>query len=70
MSKTSFNLTFDDLKIALKEYLKDEKHLAVIEDAFSLASKLHFGEKRLNNEEYITHPLGVALYISVNKSGL
>jgi GTP diphosphokinase / guanosine-3',5'-bis(diphosphate) 3'-diphosphatase len=65
MSKTSFNLTFDDLKIALKEYLKDEKHLAVIEDAFSLASKLHFGEKRLNNEEYITHPLGVA-YILVS----
>lgn len=65
MTKNNSSITFSDLKLALEEYILDKNHLKIIEDAFSLASKLHFGEKRLNNDDYINHPLGVA-YILVS----
>ena len=63
--KTNQTIRYEDLKLSLGEYIKEKAHLDLIENAFNLASKLHFGEKRLNNDDYIVHPLSVA-YILVS----
>jgi GTP diphosphokinase / guanosine-3',5'-bis(diphosphate) 3'-diphosphatase len=65
MTKVNTNLTYEGLKIALSEYIKNVDHLQVIDKAYDLACKLHFGEKRLNGDDYIMHPLNVA-YILVS----
>src|SRR3990167_6145693 len=43
-------------------YSEPDKKL--IEKAFELAKTAHAGQKRLSGEEYLSHPLHVALFLS------
>jgi GTP diphosphokinase / guanosine-3',5'-bis(diphosphate) 3'-diphosphatase len=65
MTKLTVDVTYDGLRRSLAEYIKSNDQLLLIDRAYELASKLHFGEKRLSGEDYIMHPLNVA-YILVS----
>lgn len=56
-------VTFDDLYKAL-DYIKDEKELNVISDAYKYAATKHDGKFRKNGEKYIEHPLNVAMILT------
>jgi len=64
MTKVNVDLTYETLLIELKKYITDDKALALIEKAYNKTLKLHHDEKRLTGEDYIVHPLNVALILS------
>ena len=51
-----------------KTYITDKKHLALIEDAYLYAKSMHTDQKRKSGEEYIVHPLDVAIIISEDQT--
>lgn len=64
MSKGTTNLTIDDLLEKVKSYNEDENDLKLIKDAYDYAEKKHFGQKRISGDDYILHPLNVALILT------
>ena len=56
-------ITFDDLYSHLK-YIKSEKELNIISEAYKYACEHHAGKKRKNGQDYIEHPLSVALILT------
>lgn len=64
MTKKNIHITIDDLMDVVSKYITDEKELALIQDAYQLAEKMHFGVKRLTGEDYIEHPLHVAYILT------
>lgn len=58
------SITFDIFFDAVKSYIDDEKELETIKKAYEFAEEKHYGQKRLNGEDYITHPLNVALILT------
>lgn len=54
------NITFEKFMHVVKGYIKNEEDLAMISDAYFLASYLHRDTKRDSGEPYIIHPLNVA----------
>ena len=56
--------TIDDLIEKAKDYIKDEENLDKIRDAYSFASKAHYGDKRLTGDDFILHPLNVAYILT------
>ncbi len=64
MSKEKENPTLDDLLIRLKSYLHEEKDLDLIKKAYQFAYDKHQGQYRKSGEEYIIHPLNVALILT------
>jgi len=49
------------------EYIRGPRRagaLHLIEDAYAFAAEAHAGQKRLSGDEYITHPLAVALLLT------
>lgn len=56
--------TIDDLLEKVREYIKDEKEIEKIKEAYSFASKAHFGDKRLTGDDFILHPLNVAYILT------
>jgi len=61
MNKESVELK-DLLEKVNKNYLSDE--LELIKKAYQYALKQHLNKKRLNGEDYITHPLEVAMILA------
>lgn len=57
-------LTFEELFDKVKNYIKDENELKVIEEAYEFAALKHKGQKRLNKTDYIKHPLNVAYILA------
>lgn len=57
--KTEEKITFDSLYEKIKSNIKDTEDLLKIKEAYLYASKIHEGMKRLNQEDFITHPLHV-----------
>ncbi|MDD4298665.1 MAG: bifunctional (p)ppGpp synthetase/guanosine-3',5'-bis(diphosphate) 3'-pyrophosphohydrolase [Bacilli bacterium] len=57
-------ITFDDLLTKINTYIEDEKQLSVIQTAYEFASTKHFGQKRLDGNDFINHPLSVALILT------
>ena len=57
-------MKYDDLATEVSKYIKDEKELNIIKEAYLYASKCHEGKKRKNGEDYITHPLNVAYILT------
>lgn len=53
-------ITFEELYKKIKLNIKDEEELLKIEDAYNFAYSCHKGKKRLNGDDFITHPLVVA----------
>lgn len=56
--------TFEVLKHEIEKYIKNKEHLALIEDAYLYAKEKHTGQFRKSGDEYIVHPLEVALILS------
>ena len=57
-------ITFDDLLVRLSTYIKDQKELDVIKDAYQFATTKHFGQKRLDGNDFIDHPINVAMILT------
>ena len=58
------NITIEDLIEKVKTYNTNEKDIELINKAFDYAYKKHFGQKRISGDEYITHPLNVAMILT------
>lgn len=56
--------TIDDLIEKASNYISDEKQLEVIREAYEFAFKKHKGQFRKSGEEYIYHPLNVAIILT------
>lgn len=57
-------LTFNDLKIKLSTYMENKKDLEVIEKAYDFVVAKHLGQKRLDGNDFINHPLNVAVILT------
>ena len=58
------SITYNDLLKEIKTYIKDKNELKVINDAYTFALASHEGKQRKNGEDYITHPLNVAMILT------
>lgn len=58
------NITIEDLIEKVKTYNTNEKDIDLINQAFDYAYKKHFGQKRISGDDYITHPLNVAMILT------
>ena len=50
-------------KVGSKIYIDDEEHISVIEKAYNFANDKHKGQYRKSGEDYIYHPMNVALIL-------
>ena len=57
-------ITYKDVLNEVKTYIKEDKELKVIDDAYNFASICHKGRTRKNGESYISHPLNVAMILT------
>ncbi len=57
-------ITIDDFMDKVDEYIKNPKEREKILDAYYYAKEKHKGQYRKSGEEYITHPLNVALILT------
>ena len=53
-------ITYDQLYEKVKRIIKKENELDIIHSAYAFALEYHSDKKRLNGDDYITHPLEVA----------
>lgn len=61
--KTQY-ITIDELIEKFKEYNNNEEDIELIKKAYAYAEKKHFGQKRISGDDYILHPLNVALILT------
>ena len=64
MSVKTINITIDELIEKFKKYNNNEKDIDLIRRAYYYAEKKHFGQKRISGDDYILHPLNVALILT------
>ena len=64
MTKDKKVYTIDDLLNTVKTYIKNDKDIEEIKEAYLFAKDVHDGEVRLNNEPRIVHPLNVAMILA------
>lgn len=64
MSTKTIKITIDDLIDKFKKYNDNEKDITLIRSAYDYAEKKHFGQKRISGDDYILHPLNVALILT------
>ena len=64
MSTKTLKITIDDLIDKFKKYNNNENDIKLIRDAYDYAFKMHFGQKRISGDDYILHPLNVALILT------
>ena len=64
MSTKTIKITIEDLLNKFKKYNNNEKDIKLIKDAYEYAEKKHFGQKRISGDDYILHPLNVALILT------
>jgi len=60
MNKTKELITFEELFGNIKENITDSKELEQIKKAYNFALNVHQNKKRLNGDDFISHPLIVA----------
>ena len=56
--------TLEDLLKKAKTYIKNEEDIDLIKKAYDFASKAHAGQLRLTGDDYMLHPLNVALILT------
>lgn len=56
--------TLDDLLEKAKIYIKSDEDIELIKKAYLFASKVHAGQLRLTGDDYMLHPLNVALILT------
>lgn len=64
MSIKTINITIDELIDKFKKYNNNKKDIELIRKAYDFAEKKHFGQKRISGDDYILHPLNVALILT------
>lgn len=64
MSHAKDELTVQDVLEHAKTYIKDEEQLQFIEQAYLFAKEKHAGQYRKTGEDYIIHPLNVAMILT------
>lgn len=64
MSTKTINLTIEDLIERFKKYNDNAEDIDLIKRAYQYAEKKHFGQKRISGDDYILHPLNVALILT------
>lgn len=57
-------ITIGDLIEKFKSYNTNKKDLELVNKAFEYANKKHFGVTRITGDDYITHPLSVAMILT------
>jgi len=57
-------ITIDELLERVKNYNNNPDDLKLIRKAYDYAAKKHFGQKRISGDDYIQHPLNVALILT------
>ncbi|MCI6265319.1 MAG: bifunctional (p)ppGpp synthetase/guanosine-3',5'-bis(diphosphate) 3'-pyrophosphohydrolase [Erysipelotrichaceae bacterium] len=57
-------ITIEDLISKFKEYNNNEEEIDLINKAYEYANRKHFGVKRITGDDYITHPLNVAMILT------
>ncbi len=62
--KSKENYTIDDLIKIVEKYQSDSKYLEKIKKTYIFASNCHKGQFRKSGEEYISHPLHVAIILT------
>ncbi len=62
-------ITINDLLSLVSKYLKQEKNISLIQNAYSLAKQQHDGQFRMSGEPYINHPLSVAYMLAEIHAG-
>lgn len=58
------DITINDLISKFKEYNNNPEDIDLINRAYDYAYKKHFGVKRISGDDYITHPLNVAMILT------
>ncbi|MDD3305417.1 MAG: bifunctional (p)ppGpp synthetase/guanosine-3',5'-bis(diphosphate) 3'-pyrophosphohydrolase [Bacilli bacterium] len=61
---TEEKITINHLLLKANGYIKNEDQIAVIKKAYEFASTKHFGQKRLDGNDFIDHPLNVAMILT------
>ena len=61
--KTEY-ITIEDLLSKVSKYDDNKDDLVLIRNAYDYAYRKHFGQKRITGDDYITHPLNVALILT------
>ena len=56
--------TLDDLLEKAKVYIRSDEDIELIKKAYLFASKAHAGQLRLTGDDYMLHPLNVALILT------
>ncbi len=64
MNNGTIDLTIDDLINKFKTYNDNPEDIDLIKRAYDYAEKKHFGQKRISGDDYILHPLNVALILT------
>ena len=64
MSKKTLNITIDDLVNKFKLYNESVEDEDLIRRAYAYAEEKHFGQKRISGDDYILHPLNVAMILT------
>ena len=62
MKDEAYNL--DDLINKASYYIKKEEDIELIKKAYHFAKKAHTGQLRLTGDEFMLHPLNVALILT------
>ena len=58
------SITIEDVISKAREYLKKQKNIDLIMDAYELAKEKHEGQFRKSKDPYIQHPLEVAYMLA------
>ena len=61
-------ISIEDLIREVKKYNDNPDDIKLIKKAYEYASKCHYGQKRISGEDYIYHPLNVALILTEIKA--
>ena len=64
MGVKTIPMTIEDLLNKFKLYNNKEKDIKLIQEAYEYAEKKHFGQKRISGDDYILHPLNVAMILT------
>ena len=56
--------TLSDLLEKVNTYIKNEEDIELIKKAYNFAVKAHAGQLRLTGDDYILHPLNVAMILT------
>jgi len=63
-SKNLDDVTIEEIIDHAHEYIDDEEQLSVIKRAYLFAKEKHQGQFRKSGEDYIYHPMNVALILT------